>query len=201
MQVPPMYSALKHRGEPLHRIARRGIQVERKPRQVKVFRLEMTAWRTNEITLEIACSSGTYVRSLVHELGQALGCGACLTALTRLASGSFQIEDSTTLRDLGLVATDGRWLDILHPIDVALTQFPPVYLSAGAARRVCSGQGVSLLTEGVTLPGKSRLHSFGGRTHKLARAYGPAGAFLALVTFDSNARTLRPHKVFCVPEL
>lgn len=201
LQVPPMYSAVKHRGEALYRLARRGIQVERKPRPVKVFRLELTAWRQDEITLEIACSPGTYVRALVHDLGQALGCGACLTALTRLASGSFRIEDSATLKELAEVAADRRWSGILHPIDVALTQFPAVCLNAGVARRICSGQAVSLLTEGITLPGEDQLQRAGGRTEILARAYGPGGAFLALVIYDSKACVLRPRKVFCAPEL
>ena len=85
-----MYSALKHKGIPLHRLARRGVEVKREPRRVEISRLELTAWESPECTLELTCSPGTYVRTLAHDLGQALGCGAHLAGLTRLASGEFR---------------------------------------------------------------------------------------------------------------
>ena len=91
-QVPPMYSALKHKGEPLHKLARRGVEVKREPRQVEIPCLALTEWKPPECTLEMTCSPGTYVRALAHDLGQALGCGAHLTGLVRLASGGFRLK-------------------------------------------------------------------------------------------------------------
>jgi tRNA pseudouridine55 synthase len=179
-QVPPMYSALKHKGTPLHRLARRGVEVDRKPRQVEVSRLELTGWEPPECTLEVVCSPGTYVRVLAHDLGQALGCGAHLADLTRLASGDFRLEDAVTLEEFAQATADGRWPDLLHPIDAALTRFPALQLDTDAARRLCSGQAVPSPPAG----------------EGEARAYGPDGTFLALVAYDQVADAWRPRKVF-----
>jgi len=189
MQVPPLYSALKHKGTPLHRLARRDIEVERQPRRVHIFRLELTAWEPPACTLEVTCSPGTYVRALAHDLGQALGCGAHLTGLTRLASGNFRLEDTVTLEALAQASAEGRWPDLLHPIDAALSRFPVLHLDADAARRLCSGQGIRVWEGGSV-----------GAKAGLARAYGPDGAFLALVAYDPAAGVWRPHKVFCSSE-
>ena len=187
-QLPPMYSAVKHKGTPLYRLARRGAEVQREPRQVEIFRLELTAWEPPECTLEVTCSPGTYVRALAHDLGQALGCGAHVSGLIRLASGDFYLEDTVTLEELAQAAAKGCWPDLLHPIDVALTRFPALHLDADAARRLCSGQAVEVWGCG------------GGGEGGLARAYGPDGTFLALATYDQTTGLWRPHKVFCSPE-
>jgi tRNA pseudouridine55 synthase len=191
-QVPPIYSALKHKGTPLYRLARQGVGVDQlslKARQVEIFRLELTAWEPPECTVEVTCSPGTYVRALAHDLGQALGCGAHLAGLTRLASGKFRLENGIALEELAQAAAEGHWRDLLHPIDAALTRFKALHLDADAARRLCSGQAISLppAEEGV---GKS----------DLARAYGPDRTFLALVAYDPAANVWRPRKVFCTRE-
>lgn len=187
-QVPPMFSALKHKGTPLYRLARRGIEVERKPRSVEIFRLDLMAWEPRELVLEMVCSPGTYVRALVHDLGQALGCGAHLTALTRLASGTYHLEDAVALEEFSRAAAEDRWTEMLYPLDTALNCFPVVEMDARAAQRLCRGQAVrASLEEDVGQEG-------------LARAYGPSGTFLALVAYDSAASAWRPKKVFCGPE-
>ncbi|MDY7076372.1 MAG: tRNA pseudouridine(55) synthase TruB [Chloroflexota bacterium] len=193
VQTPPIYSAIKYRGTPLHRLARRGVEAKQlslKDRRVEVFRLELTAWEPPECTLEITCSPGTYVRTLAHDLGQALGCGAHLTGLIRLASGGFRLEDSITLDELALATAEERWPSLMHPLDAALAHFPALHLDADAARRVCSGQTISL-----PQPSPSE----GGR-EGMARAYGPDNVFLALVVCDPDAGIWRPRKVFCAPE-
>jgi tRNA pseudouridine55 synthase len=184
-QVPPMYSALKHKGKPLHKLARQGVEVKREPRQVEIPRLALTEWEPPECTLEVTCSPGTYVRALIHDLGQALGCGAHLAGLARLASGGFRLEDSVTLDTFAQAAVKGRWTDLLHPVDAALAHFPALHLDAEAAQRLCAGQA-------VTLPQPPPE----GEGEGLARAYGPNGAFLALAIYDPAAKTWRPHKVF-----
>jgi len=187
-QVPPMYSALKHKGKPLYRLARKGIEVERDPRQVEVYSLALVAWDLPYCTLEMTCSPGTYVRTLAHDLGQVLGCGAYLDALTRLASGGFRLEDANTLGELALAADEGRWADLLHPIDVALAdRFPALHLEAEAAWMLCSGQTVGGEAQG------------GVGEEGLARAYGPEGIFLALAAYDPTKKVWRPHKVFTAP--
>ena len=92
-QVPPMFSALKKNGVPLYKLARKGEEVERKARPVTIERLEITAIDLPYVTIEVDCSKGTYIRSLIDDIGAALGCGACLTALRRLRSGRFRLED------------------------------------------------------------------------------------------------------------
>jgi tRNA pseudouridine55 synthase len=197
-QVPPMYSALKHEGTPLHRLARRGVEVERlslrKARQVEILGLELTAWEPPECTLEVICSRGTYVRALAHDLGEALGCGAHLAGLVRLASGDFRLEEAVTLERLAQAAAEERWPDLLHRMDTALAQFPALHLDASATRRVCSGQA-------TYVPASPPVHPEGNwEGETLARAYGPDGTFLALVAYDLAADVWRPRKVFCAPQ-
>jgi tRNA pseudouridine55 synthase len=193
-QVPPMYSAIKHKGTPLHRLVRRGIEVEHilqsKARQVEISRLELTAWEPPHCTLETTCSPGTYVRSLAHDLGQVLGCGAHLTGLIRLASGEFRLEDAVTLEGLVQAAAEDRWPDLLHPIDAALAHFPVLHLDAGAAQRVRSGQAVRVWETLISVEVRA------DEVPSLARAYGPGGAFLALVAYDPETDAWRPRKVF-----
>lgn len=186
-QIPPLYSAIKHKGTPLHRLARQGLEVEREPRQIEILRLELTEWNSPDCTLSVVCSPGTYVRTLAHDLGQVLGCGAHLTGLVRLASGEFRLEDAITLDHLAQAAAEGNWPALLLPIDAALARFPAIYLDTAAARQLCLGQAVSLT--------QAR------RGHQdLTRVYGPDGTFLALATHDAEADVWRPHKVFHTPE-
>jgi tRNA pseudouridine55 synthase len=190
-QVPPMYSALKREGKPLHKLARQGVEVKREPRQVAISRLELTEWEPPECTLEVTCSPGTYVRALVHDLGQALGCGAHLTGLARLASGGFRLEDAVTLDAFAKAAAEGRWPGLLHPVDAALAHFPALHLDAAAARRLCSGQAIAAPPQ--SLP-QGRVGQGG-----LARVYGPDGTFLALATYEPATQAWHPHKVFYSP--
>lgn len=96
-QLPPMFSALKQNGVPLYKLAREGKEVERKTRRVTIHRLEILSVVDSRITIEVDCSKGTYIRSLVHDIGEAIGCGACLTALCRLRSGEFDLSECFSL--------------------------------------------------------------------------------------------------------
>ncbi|MGD2177255.1 MAG: tRNA pseudouridine(55) synthase TruB [Anaerolineae bacterium] len=186
-QIPPMYSAVKHGGKPLYRLARRGVEVEREPRRVGIHRLQLISWDPPRFTLEISCSPGTYVRVLVHDLGQELGCGAYVTGLTRLRSGGFRLEDALTLDAFAETAKEGRWPEMLCPVDRALAhRFPALHLDADKAGRLCSGQAVTGVDKGT-------------KHAELARAYGPEGRFLALVAYDPAGRMWRPRKVFLSP--
>lgn len=187
LQTPPMYSALKRAGTSLHRLARQGVEVEREPRTVKVLHLELSEWQPPECTLLMTCSPGTYVRSLAHDLGEALGCGAHLTALVRLASGEFRLEDAITLDRFAQAVSEGYWPELLLPLDAALTRFQALHLDAEAAQRLCLGQA-------ITSP------SVMAEKGNMARVYGPSGALLALATYDANTEVWRPHKVFCRAE-
>jgi len=179
-QVPPMYSALKRDGKPLYKLARQGIEVERKPRRITIYDIALRAWQSPDATIDVCCSSGTYIRSLAHDMGAALGCGAHLIALTRLASGSFTLEDAVMLENL----TGPEDLsDQLHPLDAALQDLPVLTLDADQARRVVSGQAIPL--SGVEAPADP----------SLCRAQDAHGTLLAIMTWDSAAQVWRPKKV------
>lgn len=192
-QVPPAYSAIKRRGTPLHRLARRGIEVSAAAREVEVYELALTVWEPPELVLEVACSPGTYIRSLAHDLGRTLGCGASLTALTRLACGKFRIENAVTVEACAEAIAERRERDVLIPIDLALSELPALHVDAEAARRLCHGQPVT----GPCPPAQAG----SGQEPALARIYGPQEQFLAVGAYEWEGDVWRPAKVFCAPEV
>lgn len=179
-QTPPMYSAIKHNGIPLYRLARRGQTVARRTRKVEIYDIRLLAWEAPELEIEVHCSKGTYIRSLVHDLGQRLHCGAHLVNLTRTASGQFRIEEATTLEELEQAAVSGTVASLLHPLDVALQSFPAVTVDRVTEHRIISGQRVCL-SNGIEKP--------------LCRAYAIDGRLLALLRLDEEG-LWQPHKVF-----
>lgn len=140
-QIPPMYSALKHQGKRLYELARQGIEVERKPRRVRIARYELIERAGDELEFEIECSSGTYVRTLIDDLGQALGCGAHVILLRRLGVEPFDDPDMHTLTELESMTSEERDATLI-PVDAALTRWPAVELAAETARFVVQGQAV-----------------------------------------------------------
>jgi tRNA pseudouridine55 synthase len=141
LQVPPMYSSVKHAGEPLHRIARRGGHVERAPRKVRVHRAEVRGYRPPLVDVEVVCSGGTYVRSLADDLGRALGCGAHLANLRREQSGPFVAAQAVSLPQLEEAAARGA-AEALLLAPVAVLGLATFSLTAGQARRVSHGGDV-----------------------------------------------------------
>jgi tRNA pseudouridine55 synthase len=142
-QVPPMYSALKRGGVPLHRLARQGIVIERPPRQVYIHRLEVLQTDLPFLTIEVDCSKGTYIRTLCHDLGMLLGCGAHLTALRRVRSGSFTEKESVPLDRLEAIATAGKCPPLLTMAE-ALRSYPALQVVPAAARVLKNGVPPSL---------------------------------------------------------
>lgn len=144
-QVPPMYSALKHNGERLYKLARQGVEVERKARSVTIHAFDLVARDGDELTLDVHCSKGTYVRTLVEDLGEALGCGAHVTMLRRTALGPFGQPAMITLDALADLADGGgpQALDsLLLPVEAGLAHWPDVRLPEDAASYILQGQAV-----------------------------------------------------------
>lgn len=147
-QLPPMYSALKQNGQPLYKLARQGIEVERKLRPVVVSTFELTAFRSGEqaeIDVIIDCSKGTYVRTLAQDLGKALGCGAHVSALRRTRSGPFTLADSVTLATLSALKDKEQLAQmdqLLLPADAALGGLPLVTLTESGGFYLRQGQPV-----------------------------------------------------------
>ncbi len=166
-QLPPMYSAVKVGGRKLYEIARKGGEVERKFRRVTIYSLEKTGRVGNDVDLRIRCSKGTYIRTLCHDVGAALGCGGCMSALRRTAAGAFSLRDAHTLEDVQAAVDRGAAESLLLPVDTLFTQLPAHTLNAAGENNLRNGNPVS-----------ARLSA--GRV----RLYGESGAFLALGESD-----------------
>jgi tRNA pseudouridine55 synthase len=182
-QVPPMYSAIKQDGHRLYDLARAGQEVERPARPVTIYDLALTVWEPPFATLEVRCSPGTYIRSLAHDLGRAVGVGAHLAALERTASGHFAVENAVRWDDLRAAMEAGTWPEYLLPPDLALMDMPAVYLTDGQAANVRNGIWVRL--DDGEIPART-----------LARAYDPGGRFFAVL--ERHGTKWKPHKVFQV---
>jgi len=143
-QIPPMYSALKHEGQRLYKLARQGLEVEREPRPVDIHGLVLTGRGDDWLDIAVHCSKGTYVRTLAEDIGEQLGCGAHVSALRRTAVGPYNDEHLVTLEQLQALKDEDKRAtdDLLLPIESALTQWPDVRLSADAAFYLRQGQAV-----------------------------------------------------------
>lgn len=187
-QLPPMYSALKHEGIPLYRLARAGQTVERAPRTVTIYRLELVEYAPPLLTVELECGRGTYVRTLAHDLGQHLGCGAHLAALTRTRSGPFLLEQALTLEDFRRAVREGRWQKFLHAADSVLLDWWAAVLGREHTDDIMEGRSVRLaplrLERIVGLPPGTP-----------CRAYSSEGHFLAILRYQEG-QFWHPSKVF-----
>lgn len=172
-QIPPMYSAIKVGGKKLYELAREGITIERRPRGVRVDSIEFLSFAPdkNEAEMYIKCSKGTYIRTLCHDIGAALGCGGCMSALERTASGKFRLEDSYTLEEVESMYTEGS-TDFLIPVDKVLEEYDSVVLAEPNAKRLVNG-----------------IHPivYGLREGALYRVYNETGAFLSLARVTDGA--------------
>lgn len=177
-QVPPMHSALKHQGRPLYEYARQGVDIPRQARRVVVHALDLEAMGGDVCVLRIHCGKGFYVRALADELGEALGCGAHLTGLRRLAVGPFSVKDAMTLA--GLEALDSSRRDAcLKPADALIAALPALSLDVEAEWQITHGQPVW----------QPRL-----AVDELYRLYGRGGVFLGVAQVDTDGR-LAPKRL------
>lgn len=185
-QMPPMYSAVKVQGQRLYKLARAGVEVEREARSVEIFDIRLVDFAPPLLVLEADCGKGAYMRSLAHDLGEALGCGGHVVDLVRLSTGRFIADESVTLDQLEEAASEpGGWEKHLHPIDWVLKDLRSVSIGKHAENFLRNGQAVSL---GPQFMDAAYLEPF--------RAYNSEGRFLALVRFDRPANSWRPVKVF-----
>ena len=185
-QAPPMYSAIKVGGQRLYKLARAGIQIEVASRPVEIHDIRIVECDLPSLTLEVECGKGAYMRSLAHDLGEALGCGGHVAALERLSCGAFKAETSVTPEQLE--PTDDEqdgWQKHLLPIDWVLQNLKSVTVGQQAEQYLRHGQSVNL---GQAPQNAGYLEEF--------RAYTSDGQFLALVRFDRSDNSWRPTKVF-----
>jgi tRNA pseudouridine55 synthase len=183
-QTPPMYSAVKHHGQPLYKLARAGINVARKSRTARIHRLELTDWQPPLATLEVICGKGTYIRSLAHDLGQSLGCGASLRSLIRLRYGPFDIAEAISLPQVEDAFRLGYGQNFIYPIDSVLLDWPAVVVNDEMAQAVVKGQPVRLKKPG------------GAKTRGYCRAYATDGHFLGVLHYHPAREQWQPERIF-----
>ena len=188
-QIPPMYSAIKVNGQRLYNLARAGVEVQRKARQVEIHDIQVKALALPRVVLIVECGRGVYMRSLAHDLGQALGCGGYVTDLVRQYSGGFPVEESVTLEQLEEACeSPSGWQSYLYPVDWALRDLRSITVSPHAEQYLSHGQSIGL----------GRADYDAGYLEQF-RAYTADGRFLALVRCDRSAQVWRPIKVFQIP--
>ncbi len=181
-QRPPMYSAVRHQGRKLYQLARAGITVERKSRPATIYHLDIIDFQPPLVTIDVECSKGTYIRSLAHDLGQSLGCGASLKSLVRLSYGPFDIENAVNLPQLEDAFHRGDWERFLHPMDFVLSAWPAAAVDEATEQAIRNGVP-------ITLP----LEASGGNR---CRAYTADGHFLGVLRFILEKGLWHPEKVF-----
>ncbi len=143
MQVPPPYSAAKYKGTPLYKFARKGIEIKKKPKEIEIFSFDILELKDSKIKFKIYCTKGTYVRSIVHEFGLKLGCGAHLESLTRIKSGPFSIDRAYDPKSIERAITNGELNRCLITEEEALSHIPCVIIPDDTALALRQGRAVS----------------------------------------------------------
>jgi len=179
-QVPPMYSAIKKNGQPLYKLARKGIEVEREPRKVEVKTLVGELSTADELSLSMVCTSGFYVRSLASDLGEALGCGAHVQALRRFSVGDFNVSEAISIAELESLPNPAARQQSVLPGDRGLSHLPELLLTVDAAYYLCQGQTVRATQTMAS---------------GLVRLYAPAAGFLGLGQVLDDGR-VAPKRLF-----
>ncbi len=177
-QVPPMYSALKLNGKKLYELAREGITVERAPRQITIYELHLLDATFDTLTLDVACSKGTYIRSLAEDIGHDLGCGATVTALRRTQAGQFLLANAKTIEQLSALTYDELQANLMA-CDKPLEKLPALHLSEQQAKAISYGQDIDIESQ---------------KSESDYRLYAD-GLFLGLGEYGINGK-LHPKKLF-----
>jgi len=179
-QVPPPYSSVKVKGRHAYDMARNGEEVDLDPRMINVYNLELLEWAPPEAVIDVFCSSGTYVRSLAHDLGEKLGCGAHLIGLRRTRSGRFTLRDAVPLRKLKESFEDNTWEKYLIPAAEALSDWPAIELSS---------EELDIVRHGRRIPAEPGVGN-------MARAISEDGELIGLLELDQETMEWQPKKVF-----
>lgn len=185
MQLPPMYSAIKKNGVRLYELARQGIEIERESRKVTVYSLELVSSdeEKNEYVIDVECSSGTYIRSLISDIGEELKCGAVMTSLMRTKANGVSIEKCFTVEELQILKDEGRLSEALTKVDEFIS-YDKLKVSAPQAKRFSNG-------------GELDTNRFGGKKEPgLYCVYSPENEFLGIGEIDSERISLSPKRVY-----
>lgn len=143
-QIPPMYSAIKIGGKKLYELALKGQSVERAPRKITVSSIEIIGREGGDYLLKIACSKGTYVRTLCNDIGASLGCGACMSSLRRISAGAFSVESAHSIDEVKNAANEGQLVDIMLPVDTLFSALPELKVPESTANRLKTGNIIKI---------------------------------------------------------
>lgn len=183
LQVPTMFSALKHNGKPLYEYARQGITVEREARPITIFELKFVEYQAPYLSLEVHCSKGTYIRTLVDDLGEVLGCGAHVSVLRRLAVGDYPVEEMMPIEELQLLAESFPQQELhrlLLPMDTAVASLPQINLDESQTKAVKFGQRVKFEN--------------GEQVYGLVRLFSNTRQFLGVAEITAD-NVIRPNRM------
>ena len=186
-QVPPMYSALKVNGKKLYELAREGIEIERKARPVSIFAIDILEVRLPRVKMRVSCSKGTYIRTLCHDIGQALGCGACMEELVRTQVSCFYLKDSLTLGEVQKKRDLGELSEVLIPIDKMFETYEAVKLKP---------EYVSLVYNGNTFLPKHLCERIELTDGKKVRVYDEKNQFIAIYQYGKESNLFKIEKMF-----
>lgn len=186
-QVPPMYSALKVNGKRLYELAREGREVERRPRSVSLYRIEILSMQMPEVSIRVSCSKGTYIRTLCHDIGEKLGCGAAMSSLKRTKSGCFTLDTAITLSELERLRDEKNVEKVLIPVDAMFDELAQVHVPDIYIKAVQNGNLFSLHQI-------MERRMFG--PNEEVRVYDGTGRFYGIYTFDKEEGVFKPRKMF-----
>ena len=196
-QIPPMYSALKVNGKKLCDLAREGVEVERKARKVQILDIAILSIDLPRVTMRVHCSKGTYIRTLCHDIGEKLGCGACMEYLVRTRVSDFQIEDAKTLQEIETIMKSGKIEEILYPIDTVFKNLPQIHSRKDSTALLYNGNKLPLpvIEEAETI--EHTLASFYKEDDcKKVRVYDNANHFVGIYEYRTADRLFKPVKLF-----
>ena len=190
MQIPPMYSALKVGGKKLYELARQGVCVERRARQVHFDRILVKKTELPLVTLEVSCSKGTYIRTLCHDLGQKLGCGAAMEALIRTRSGAYDLSMCSRIRELEELSEAGRLAEKILSVEEILKEYPDIRLPEDLDRLLLNGNPLSLQVMRTSAP-----PFVSGENHYQVRMYTSTGLLAGLYVYRPDEQRFVPVKM------
>lgn len=185
MQVPPMYSALKVQGKKLYELAREGIEIERKPRPVTFYDIQILEMSLPYVTFSVTCSKGTYIRTLCHDIGEKLGCGGCMEKLLRTQVDRFNLSDSLKLSEIEALAKEGRILEHIVTVEEMFSHLPAYETEPGLDK---------LLENGNPVPDRKQ------QRVQRVRMYTSTHVFVGIYAYQGEKRQYKPERIFCTPE-
>ena len=186
-QIPPMYSALKVDGKKLCDLARAGVTVERKARDITVYRIDVISMELPRVTMRVKCSKGTYIRTICHDIGQKLSCGAAMEHLIRTRAAGYDLSQALTLSEIQQKKDDNKLVEIIQPIDEVFAVYPALQVTNQAHRMLMNGNG--LIQQDFIKVEPEHYES-------LVRVYDKNGTFCAIYKYNKEQERFKPEKMF-----